>query len=76
METTEKRPERADLPSRARRPNRHTRGPLGTLTLIALLGYTLMNFIAFFRALLVDGVFVPPIIVFAVLALLVAGIVA
>ena len=72
MKTTEKRPEQTDLPSL----DRHTRGPLGTLTLIALLGYALMNFVAFFRALLVDGVFVPPIIVFAVLALLVAGIVA
>jgi plastocyanin len=76
METIEKRPEQADLPSRDRRLDRYTRGPLSTLTLITLLGYALMNFVAFFRALLFDGVFVPPILVFAVLALLVAGIAA
>jgi hypothetical protein len=76
METTEQRPEQDDLPSRARSKDRHTQGPLGTLTLTALLGYTLMDFVAFFRALLVDGVFVPPILVFAVLLLLVSGIVA
>jgi hypothetical protein len=75
METTEKRPEQAELPSQPRRLNRRTRGPLGTLTLLALLGYTLITFVAFLRALLVDGVFVPPILVSAVLLLLVSGIV-
>jgi hypothetical protein len=76
METTEQRPEQADLPSQARRLKRKTRGPLGTLTLIALLGYTLMNVVAFFRALLIEGIFVPPILVFAVLLLLTTGVVA
>jgi hypothetical protein len=51
METKEQRPEQAEHCKQARRLERHTRGPLGTL--IALLGYTLMDFVAFFRALLV-----------------------
>jgi len=76
METTEKHPEQADLPSQPRSKERRTRGSLGTLTLLALLGYTLMHFVAFFRALLVDGIFVPPILVFAILLLVVSGIVA
>ncbi len=75
MKTTEKRPEQADLPNRARSKDRRTRGPLGTLTLLALLGYTLIIFVAFLRALLVEGVFVPPILVSAVLLLLVSGII-
>jgi hypothetical protein len=76
METKEKRFEQADLPTSARGLSHNVRGPLGTLTLIALLGYTLTYFITFFRALLVDGDFVLPILVFAVLLLLISGIVA
>jgi drug/metabolite transporter (DMT)-like permease len=76
METKEKRPEQADLGRQAPRLDRNTRGPLGTLTLIAFLGYDLMYFVAFFNALLVAGVFVPPILIFAVFILLVAGVVA
>jgi len=56
METQEKLPEQADLPSRARSLDRKTRGPLGTLTLVAWLGYAFMYFVVFFNALLVSGV--------------------
>lgn len=76
METKEKRFEQADLPTSARGLSRNVRGPLGTLTLIALLGYTLTYFATFFRALLVDGDFVLPILVFAVFLLLISGMVA
>src|SRR5437764_5741291 len=76
METKEKHPEQADFTSRTPGLDRNTRGPLGVLTLIAFLGYVLMYFVAFFRALLIDGDFVPPIVIFAVFLLLVAGVVA
>jgi len=76
METKEKHSEQADLPISARGLSHTARGPLGTLTLIAMLGYTLTYFVTFFRSLLVDGVFVPPILVFAVFLLLISGIVA
>jgi hypothetical protein len=75
MDTIETPPEQADLSKQAPRLNRHTRGPLGMLTLVAFLGYDVMYFAAFFNAL-VAGLFVPPILVFAVVILLVAGVVA
>jgi hypothetical protein len=76
METKEKHTEQANFTNRAPSLDRNRRGPLGTLTLVAFLGYVLMHFVAFFRALLVDGDFVPPILIFAVFLLLVAGVVA
>ena len=76
METTEKRPEQADLPRQARSKDRTTRGPRGTLMLVAWVGFVFIYFVAFFNALLVFGAFVPPILIFAVLTLLGAGVVA
>jgi hypothetical protein len=76
METKEKRFEQADLSTSARGLSRNVRGPLGTLTLIAMLGYTLTYFATFFRALIVDRDVVPPILVFAVFLLLISGMVA
>ena len=76
METKEQRPEQADLPSRARRLDRHTRGPLGTLMLVAFIGYAFMYFVVFFYALLVAKAFIPPIAIEASLILLAAGVVA
>ena len=76
METTEKRTEQADLPRQARSKDRTTRGPLGTLMLVAWVGFVFMYFVTFFNALLVFGAFVPPILIFAVLTLLGAGVVA
>src|SRR6266567_4363537 len=60
METKEQRPEQVGLPSRARGLDRHTRGPLGTLMLVAFIGYAFMYFVVFFYALLVAREFIPP----------------
>jgi hypothetical protein len=76
METKEKHSEQADLPTSARGLRHNARGPLGTLTLLAMLGYTLTYFVTFFRAWLVDGDVVLPILVFSVFLLLVSGVVA
>lgn len=76
METKEQHTEQADLTKLIRRGTRKMLSPLSTLTLIALLGYTLTYFVTFFRALLVDGNFVLPILVFAVFLLLISGMVA
>jgi plastocyanin len=75
METKEQRPEQAYRSTSARGLDRNTRGPLGTLTLIAFLGYVLMYFVGFFRVLFVEGIFFLPMLLFAVFTLLVAGIV-
>src|SRR6266699_736684 len=53
METKEQRPEQADLASHAHGLARKTRGPLGTLTLVAFLGYAFVYYTVFFYALLV-----------------------
>jgi len=44
--------------------------------LVAWVGFVFIYFVAFFNALLVFGAFVPPILIFAVLTLLGAGVVA
>jgi hypothetical protein len=76
METKEKRPEQADLANHAHGLDRSTRGPLGTLTLVAFIGYAFMYFVAFFYILLVGKVFIPPIPIEATLVVLAAGAVA
>lgn len=76
METKEKRSEQADLTRQARRLDRKTLSPLGRLTLIALLGTALMNVLAFVSILLVEGIFILPIVIFTVMTLLAAGAVA
>ncbi len=76
METKEQRPEQVGLPSRARGLDRHTRGPLGTLMLVAFIGYAFMYFVVFFYALLVAREFIPPIAIETTLILLAAGVVA
>jgi hypothetical protein len=76
METQETRPASANLSKQAPRLKRHTRGPLGTLTLIAFLGYILMDFVAFFYTLLVEGIFFPPILIFTGFLLPFAGVLA
>ena len=76
METTGKVPEQTNLTRQARGLDRKTLSPLGKLTLVGLLGYSLTAFIVFFRVLLVVGLFVPPIIVVAVVTGLAAGAVA
>jgi hypothetical protein len=48
METQETRPAAPDLSTQAPRLKRYTRGPIGTLTLIAFLGYILMHIVLFF----------------------------
>jgi plastocyanin len=70
METTEKRPEQADLSRQAPGLDRHTRGPLGRLMLTAFIGFAFMYFVAFFYILLVGKVFIPPVVIEAVLVLL------
>ncbi len=76
METTEKRPEQADLTRQARSKDHSTRGPLGRLMLIAFIGYAFMYFVAFFYILLVGKVFIPPIVIEAALVLLATVVVA
>ena len=76
METTEKRPEQADLSRQAPGLDRHTRGPLGRLMLTAFIGYAFMYFVAFFYILLVGKVFIPPIVIEAALVLLATAVVA
>jgi hypothetical protein len=76
METQETRPVLPDLSTQAPRLKRHPRGPLGTLTLIAFLGYILMYFVTFFYTLLVEGIFFPPILIFAGFLLPFAGVMA
>ncbi len=76
METTEKRPEQADLTRQARSKDHSTRGPLGRLMLIAFIGYAFMYFVAFFYILLVGKVFIPPIVIEAALVLLATAVVA
>ncbi len=76
METKEKRPEQADLASHAHGLDRHTRGPLGTLTLVAFLGYAFMDYTVFFYALFVAKAFIPPMVIEASLVLLAAIVVA
>jgi hypothetical protein len=76
METQTTRPAVADRSKPAPRPKRPTRGPLGTLTLIAFLGYVLMYFVTFFFTLLVERVFFPPILLFAGFLLPFAGVLA
>lgn len=76
MNIKEKVPEQTDLTRQTRRLDRKTLSPLGKLTLAATIGYALMTFAAFLQILLVDGVAVPPILVFVVLTLLAVGAVA
>jgi plastocyanin len=76
METKEKHSEQADVPTRTRGLDRNARGPLGTLTLVAFLGYAFMYFVVFFYVLLVAREFIPPIVIEASLVLLAAGVVA
>jgi hypothetical protein len=75
METKEKRPEQADLANYAHDTGRKARGPLGTLTLVAFLGYAFMYFVEFLYILLVGKIFIPPVLIEAALVLLAAGIV-
>jgi plastocyanin len=76
METKEHHAQQADVAARPGRLSSTTRGPLGTLTLIAFLGYVLMYFVGFFIVLFVEGIFFLPMLIFAIFTLLVAGIVA
>jgi hypothetical protein len=76
METTEKRPQQADLTRQARRLDRKTLSPLGKLTLVALLGTALMNTLAFVSILLIEGIVIPPLPVIVVVTGLAAGAVA
>src|SRR5215469_9770877 len=76
METKEKRPEQADLSTQAPSVDRKTRGPLGTLMLVAFIGYDFWYFVVFFYALLVAKEFIPPIVIEAALVLLATVIVA
>jgi hypothetical protein len=76
METQETRPAAPDLSTQAPRLKRYTRGPIGTLTLIAFLGYILMHFVLFFFTLLVEGILFPPILLFAGFLLPFAGVLA
>jgi plastocyanin len=76
METTEKRPEQADLSRQAPVLDRRTRGPLDRLVLTAFIGYAFMYFVTFFYVLLVGKVFIPPIVIEAALVLLAAVVVA
>ncbi len=76
METKEQHAQQADLPTSARRLVRTTRGPLGTLTLIAFLGYILTYFVAFSVVLFVEGIFFLPMLLFPTFMLLAAGVVA
>lgn len=76
METTEKRPEQADLTRQARRLDRHKRGPLGRLTLVAFIGYAFMYFVEFLYILLVGKIFIPPVLIEVALVFLAAGVVA
>lgn len=76
METKERHPEQTDLASPVRGPGRPTRGPLGTLTLVAFLGYAFMYFVVFFYALFVAGEFIPAMVIEASLVLLAAGVIA
>src|SRR5215467_1553792 len=76
METQETRPASTDPSRQAPRLKRHPRGPLGTLTLIAFVGYVLMYFVTFFYTLLVEGIFFPPILLFAGFLLPFAGVLA
>jgi hypothetical protein len=76
METQETRPASTDLSTQAPRLKRHTRGPLGRLTLIAFLGYVLLYFVYFVFVLLVVGMFFPPALLFAGFLLPFAGVLA
>jgi len=76
METQETRPPTPDLSAQAPRLKRPTRGPLGQLTLIAFLGYVLMYVVYFLFGLFVAGIFFPPALLFAVLLLPFAGVMA
>jgi plastocyanin len=76
METQETRPASTDPSRQAPRLKRHPRGPLGTLTLIAFLGYILMYFVTFVFTLLVEGILFPPILLFAGFLLPFAGVLA
>ena len=76
MDTSEKRSEQEDLTRQARRLDRKTLSPLGRLTLVAFLGTVLLNVLAFVSILLVEGIFVLPIVIFTVLTGLSAGAVA
>src|SRR5215467_11547662 len=76
METQETRPASTDPSRQAPRLKRHPRGPLGTLTLIAFVGYVLMYFVTFFYTLLVEGILFPPILLFAGFLLPFAGVLA
>ena len=76
METKEQHAQQVELPIRASRPVRTTRGPFGTLMLIAFISYAFMYFVAFFYIFLVGKAFIPPVLIEAVLVLLAAGVVA
>jgi len=76
METTEKRPEQADLPRQAPGLDHHTRGSLGRLMITAFIGYAFMYFVAFFYILLVGKVFIPPVVIEAALVLLATVVIA
>jgi plastocyanin len=76
METKEKHPEQADLSRQAPSLDRSTRGPFGTLLLVAFIGYDFLYFVVFFYALLVAKEFIPPIVIEAALVLLATAVVA
>jgi plastocyanin len=76
METQQTRPASTDPSRQAPRLKRHPWGPLGTLTLIAFLGYILMHFVTFVFTLLVEGILFPPILIFAGFLLPFAGVLA
>lgn len=76
METKEQDPTPVNPSSQAPRLKRHQRSPLGRLTLIAFLGYVLLYVVYFVFALLVLGIVFPPALLFAVLLLPFAGVLA
>jgi plastocyanin len=76
METQETHLPSPDLSAQAPRLKRPTRGPLGQLTLIAFLSYLLLYVVYFVFAMLVLGIVFPPALIFAVLLLPFAGLLA
>jgi plastocyanin len=74
METKEKHPEQADLANSVHA--RSTRGALGTLTLVAFIGFAFMYYVVFFYVLFVAKDFIPPIVIEASVVLLAAGVLA
>jgi hypothetical protein len=76
MKTQTRRPAPADRGKQNSHLSRNTRGALGTLALLAFLGYDLTYFAVFFNALLGADGFEPQILGSAIVLLLLAGVVA